>query len=347
MSGLGGVGRRLAALALALGLVRATAAEGIQWTPGEGVFLPGHLWVAADITFGTEIPEQAPAVVEIDHLSLLARWEPLPRLAFFTEVRLEEPFHIIEGEGASTSDADLTIERLYAEILVTPTLSVRLGQVFTPFGLWNPVHRAPLLWTVEEPAIADGLFPTETTGLEVLHRTTWRGWTLDTSLWGPTQDQLTSRNTDEEGWIVGGRFAAGHAIEQTFATLGIDATAYRPRHGPWTTAVGADLDWSIGSHQVLSEFSAFVPSGPGRMAHGAYVQDALPFPVLTRYVPDLYGVVRAEYFQPSAGSAGVGGLLGVFWRPRPWIVLRADYLFANRTLEELQPGFHGTIALLF
>jgi hypothetical protein len=43
----------------------------------------------------------------------------------------------------------------------------------------------------------------------------------------------------------------------------------------------------------------------------------------------------------------VGGLVGFFWRPRPYLVVRADYLFANRTLEELQPGFHGAFAILF
>jgi hypothetical protein len=57
--------------------------------------------------------------------------------------------------------------------------------------------------------------------------------------------------------------------------------------------------------------------------------------------------VRVEYFQPHRGPAGVGGLLGFFWRPRPYVVLRADYLFANRTLEQLQPGLHASISLLF
>jgi len=168
--------RRLVLVALAVLLQLAggaSAEEPIGWTPGEGAFLPGHLWVAADLTFAAEIPEDGPTVVEIDRVSLLARWEPTPRLAFFGEARLEEPFHIIEGEGSSTRDAELSIERLYAELLVTPTLTLRLGKVFTPFGLWNPIHRAPLTWTVEEPAIADGLFPTETTGLSLLHRTTW------------------------------------------------------------------------------------------------------------------------------------------------------------------------------
>ena len=333
----------LTALAAALWIGGAAWAESpIVWNPGEGAFFPGNLWVGGDLNFGTEVPEQGPAAVEIDRLSLLARWEPLPRLALFTELRLEEPFHVIENEGPSSRDLELHVERLYAEVLLTPALTIRLGKVFTPFGLWNPVHRAPLLWTVEEPAIADGLFPTETTGLSLLHQTTWRGWSFDTMLYGPTQDEVASRHTSETGWIVGGRFAAGRAIGQAFGTLGVDAASYRPRHhGDWTTATGIDFELSVGGHQVMSEFSSFVPSGPGRTAHGAYLQDAIPL------VRDIYGVVRGEYFQPSTGPAGAGGLVGLFWRPRPYLVLRADYLFANHTFEELQPGFHASISLLF
>jgi hypothetical protein len=337
----------------ALGLIfrlagTAFAESPVRWTPGEGAFLPGHLWVAADLNFGVEIPEEGPDGVEIDHLSLLARWEPTPRLALFGELRVEEPFHVVEGEGGSTEDAHLSVERLYAEVLVTPTITLRLGKVFTPFGLWNPVHRAPLLWTVEEPAIADGTFPTATTGLSVLHRTTWEGWSFDSTLYGPTQDVLTTRHSAERGWIVGGRVAAGRALGEQFATLGLDAVASRPRHrGDWTTATGLDFEWSVGGHQVMSEFSAFVPSGSGRTRHGAYVQDAIPLAPLGRFARDLYGTVRLEYFQPSTGTAGVGGLVGFFWRPRPYLILRADYLFANRTFEELQPGFHASLSLLF
>ncbi len=338
----------LAALAVVVGLAGTASAENpIGWKPGEGAFLPGNLWVAGDINFGVEIPEKGPDVLEIDHLSLLARWEPTPRLSLFTELRVEEPFHVIEGEGGSSEDVELKLERLYAEILLTQTLTLRLGRFFTPFGLWNPVHRAPLLWTVEEPAIADELFPTATTGLSLLHRTTWEGWSFDSTLYGPTQDEIGTTHTAERGWILGGRFAAGRALAETFATLGVDAVAYRPRHGDWTTAAGLDLEWNVGGHQVMSEFSAFVPSGHVRTAHGAYVQDAIPLAPLGPFARDLYGTVRAEYFQPSVGPAGVGGLVGFFWRPRPYLILRADYLFANRTFEQLQPGFHASLSLLF
>ena len=130
--------------------------------------------------------------------------------------------------------------------------------------------------------------------------------------------------------------------------MAVDVASYRPRHhGDWNTATGLDLDVSVAGHEVMGEISCFVPSGPGRTTHGAYLQDAIPMAPLGDLARNLFGVVRVEYFQPTSGRAGVGGLVGFFWRPRPYLVVRADYLFANRTFEELQPGFHGAISLLF
>ena len=70
------------------------------------------------------------------------------------------------------------LERLYAETAVTPALTLRIGKVFTPFGLWNVIHRAPLAWTIDQPAVVDGMFPLNATGLSLLYRRTWHGWAL-------------------------------------------------------------------------------------------------------------------------------------------------------------------------
>jgi hypothetical protein len=73
------------------------------------------------------------------------------------------------------------------------------------------------------------------------------------------------------------------------------------------------------------------------------VQDAFPL------LGQLYGVLRFEYFQPPPrrGRAAVGQLVGLFWRPTPNLVFRADYLFGTRTLQEFQPGVEASFSLLF
>jgi hypothetical protein len=162
------------------------------------------------------------------------------------------------------------------------------------------------------------------------------------------QDALTFRASNEKGWMVGARSAVGRAVGTGFGSLGVNLAGFRPRdRSEWNTATGIDLDLSLGMHQVTGEQTFRVPEAGGPVVHGLYLQDAVALERLTPWARDLYGVVRFEYFQPRHGAAAVGGLVGVFWRPLPNLILRADYLFASRTLERLQPGLNGSISLLF
>jgi hypothetical protein len=310
---------------------------------GVGLFLPGGLWLSGDITFFIERPQHQPAAGGIDDLSLLARWEPLDRLAFFGELRLDDPLEFVAGDGVQPRTAQLLVERLYAEALLTPELSLRVGKVYTPFGLWNVISRAPLTWTVERPAITSKIFPERATGLSVLYQTTWHGWSFDGTAYGPAQDQLTLGGANEfgSGLLFGTRLAAGRDLGPLFASLGLNAAGFRSwEPGTWRTAAG--LDWEIYAHghEITGELT--YRSGPGSV-HGLYVQDAFPL------LGQLYGVLRFEYFQPPPrrGRAAVGQLVGLFWRPTPNLVFRADYFFGTRTLEEFQPGVEASFSLLF
>jgi hypothetical protein len=350
----------LAPLILALLLSGLTAAAGAaslaspigRYSAGEGITLPWGLWLAGDLTVGGEVPEHGPAAAEIDDVRLLARWEPTPRLSLFTELRLEDTLEIVEAEGVNTGDVEFLAERLYAEVLLTPTVTLRLGKVFTPFGLWNVIDRAPFTWTIEEPAIVEDVFPTRATGLTLLHRTTWHGWTLDATAYGPAQDAFRFQRSegvgDAEGWLAGGRVAAGRAIGGAFASLGLNGAGFRDfERGPWNTATGLDLDLSAAGHELTGELTFSIPGGGGRTVYGLYLQDAVPLEPLGPLARNLYAVLRFEHLQPARGGSAVGGLGGVFWRPHPRLVLRADYLFGNRNIDNFEPGFHGSISLLF
>src|SRR5262245_45410363 len=89
-------------LALLLGApARAdTVVPGVTRDPsGVGLILPGNLWLSGDVTLTLDVPETQPTSFELDDLSLLARWEPFSRLAFFGELRLENLFEANEHEG--------------------------------------------------------------------------------------------------------------------------------------------------------------------------------------------------------------------------------------------------------
>jgi hypothetical protein len=336
------IGLRTAPLALLVALAVPASAS-----VGDGVVIAPGLWVAGDVSVEGEVPRHGPASVALDDVSLLARWEPSARLALFTEVRLEDVVDVIEGEGADTGQGDVALERAYVEALLTPSLSVRAGKVFTPFGLWNVIRRAPLTWTVERPAATEAVFPEHATGLSLLQQTTWRGWILDATGYGPVQDEPTFRHSDEKGWLVGGRVGAGRAVDAAFASLGVSAAGFRSWDAPtWTTATGLDVEVALAGQQLTGELTFRIPGDGRRMAQGLYIQDAIPLAPVARLARDLYAVLRFECFQPGRGGAAVGQLVGLFWRPRPWLVLRADYLATTRALQRLEPGLQASISFL-
>jgi hypothetical protein len=318
---------------------------------GNGIELPHRLWIAGDVTLHGQVPEHGPARVEIDDLSLLARWEPTPRLTLFGELRLEDLFEAVEGEGVPPSQWQFVFERLYAELLLTPALSLRLGTVFTPFGLWNVVRRSPFTWTVEEPAITDDVFPTHATGLSLLYQTTWQGWSFDATAYGPVQNTVRWGHTgedDQRGWLTGTRVAVGRILGPAFGSLGVNAAGFRGRdESTWATAMGLDAELTVGGHEVTGELTWRLPGSGERAVHGLYLQDVIPLAPLMGRARDLYGVVRFEYFQPGTGRAAIGGLLGLYWRPIPSLVLRVDYTFGSRTIERFQPGLNASISFLF
>jgi hypothetical protein len=314
-----------------------------------GLLLPGRFWLSGDLTLSVEVPEGEPTVGELDDVSLLARWDPLDRLGFFGELRLEDVVEVIEGEGVQTDGARVVPERLYAEVLLAPKLTLRLGKVFTPFGLWNVINRTPFTWTVEAPAITQGVFPQRATGLSLLYQTTWRGWSFDATAYAPAQDAMTFGRAEEtqRGLLYGGRMAAGRTLGQAFGgpvfgALGVNAAGFRDRgSGEWRTATGLDLQVSVAGHEITGEFTWRLPANLRHPLHGLYLQDAIPL------IGDLYGVLRFEYIQPPRGAAAVGQVVGLFWRPIPNLVLRADYLFGTRRLENFEPGFRASVSVLF
>ena len=283
-----------------------------------GWLCPANVWVAGDLSLEGGIPRDQPASFALDEFSLLARWDATARLALFGELRLGDQIIFTEGEGWDTSSLTVALERLYAEAILTPRLTLRVGKVFTPFGLWNVTNRGPFTWTVDGPAVVEGLFPIHATGLSLHHQTNWNGWSIDGVAYGPAQDEPPLRPTNERGWLVGGRVAAGRNLGSAFASIGLNLASFRPRdrvprRPVWSTATGVDLDLSVGGHSVTGELAFRTPAGGGRTAHGMYFQDAIPLDPWLPVLGNLHAVGRFEYFQAPRGATALGAVFGLFW----------------------------------
>jgi hypothetical protein len=313
---------------------------------GGGYVVPGtRLWLGGDVTVAGGVPEDGPAFLELDDVSLLARYDLAPRLGFFTELRLENTIELLEGIGVERGSADISIERLYAEALLTPRLTIRGGKFYTPFGLWNVIHRAPLTWTVDAPEIVEETFPIRATGLSLAYQTTWRGWSVDATAYGPAQDKLALRQTpdSESGLMAGGRTAIGRVLGPAWGALGVSAMGFEDDATQrWAQGYGTDVELTLFGHHVMGEFD-YIDLHPRRVGRelGFYLQDAIPI------TQTLYGVLRAEYLELRDEGPGTGGLVGLFWQPRPHLILKADYQFGDRVGDTLEPGFIASVTLFF
>src|SRR5689334_4623423 len=92
------------------------------------------IWLGGDLTLQGTVPQSGAAKLELDDINLLVRVDPLPRLSFFSETRLENTLTITDGKGPEIDSSDIFIERLYLDWLATPHLTIRLGKFLTPFG---------------------------------------------------------------------------------------------------------------------------------------------------------------------------------------------------------------------
>lgn len=289
------------------------------------------------------VPEHGRSVAELDDVSLLSHYDASPRLSFFSEMRIENTLLFEQGRDLRAGSGDASIERLYADVIVAPHLTLRIGKLLTPFGLWNVIRRAPLSWSIERPAATEQTFPQHVTGLSLTYQATWHGWSFDATGYGPAQDELAFRNHDETGLIAGGRAAAGHSLGPAFATLGFNGASFEDgRTERWVQTIGTDGEIDVWGHQLTGEFIYSHLRGPSvTREFGAYLQDAIPL------TPEVYGVLRLDYIQPRTGGDSIGGLVGGFWRPVPWLIVKLNYQFATHRTDNLDPGFVAAVSLIF
>ncbi len=301
-------------------------------------------WLAAYAHINAEFPEDAADEgdqVSLDDLTLILRYEPSPRLAFFAEADFEDTIGWEQGERVSTDGAVANLERLYLDYTVTPEVTVRAGKFLTPFGIWNQVRRAPLTWTVERPVITETAFPPHVTGLGATYKTTHESWTADATIFGQAQDELAAGDTEiTASGAIGGRASVGREHALGFATVGASTVSFENhKTNRWENVFGVDLDLSIGRNELTSEFIyANLREDDADRELGLYVQDAFPI------YGSIYGVLRYEHLDLREEPAANGFLAGLAWRPSHRFVTKVNYQFVDDANDELLRGLFLSVA---
>jgi hypothetical protein len=276
----------------------------------------------------------------LEALDLFVFFDPTPYLHVFADFSFDKLLDIDVVQGADTSTADASIERLYGDLNLSDRANFRLGRFLTPVGRWNQVPAEPLVWTTSRPVVTNGPFDQQVTGAEFWGSLFPAAGALTYTVYGqflpppPTEagapepaDKSAGARlefTALQGWSVGGSY------------FGFS------REGQWDNLGGLDALWKNDRTELSGEFLAGRGDPGGQRLFGLYVQGTVEI------ARGVYAVARYEHFDPGSPEPAFDLYdLGFAWRPIPLLILKADYLFASRASESAEPGFYSSASILF
>lgn len=316
----------------ALGDITYTAGRGLR-LGDTGLALGGF----ANLTVGRR--EGGSGELELADVSLLAAYDPLPRLHYFFELNYTDAFEVTDRGDVRSPSESLTVERLYADVAFSDLFNVRTGIFLTPVGRWNVIHAPPLQWTTEQPLVTELPFDPNISGVMAFGSVFPDGGVLTYSLYDQFADPIEGdpefdpadhsagarlEYSSDAGWSVGSSYLAAR------------------RSGDWRHLGGLDVLWHLDRVELMGEF-AIEDGGGADGQWGVYLQSVY------RLTDRTYLVGRFEHYdfeqpeQPEVNTI----TLGIAFRPIPAVVVKAEYLIADRSTDEAEAGFHASIATLF
>lgn len=280
----------------------------------------------------------------VDSLSAFLWWDNGGSWHFFSETELEDS--LVAGPGRFTTDeAEVELERFYVDYTPADALKFRVGKFLTPVGRWNLIHASPLVWTTARPLITETTFPTNATGLMVYGTLPWTANGVEYSLYySPGTELARDRDIDTFEDALGGRLLFS-PLPHT--ELGLSYANFEQRQSPddRKNLYGIDFAWSRWRWELSGEFHYRVTSSrfEDRDEQGLYVQAVAP--LTARW----YAVARYETFRRSGSARDINVYLGgLNFRPRPAVVLKAEYSSATDTDDiEVRDGLLFSLAVLF
>ena len=309
----------------------------ISYTPGRGLRLgTTGLTLGGYASLTASRLERGTGEVELQDISWFVVWDPTPRLHVFSELEYSDAFRINQRGRFSTAENALTADRLYADFTLTDLLSLRTGIFRTPVGRWNVIHATPLVWTTEQPLVTELPFDPNLTGVMLFGSIFRRGGVFTYSIYDQFAGPLEGNPQFDPA-----QHSAGGRLEYTADTGWSVGCSYLAalRHGNWRHLGGLDLLWTHGRFELSSEL--VVEDGRGGAGRGGGFLQSV-FGLTDRW----FLVGRFEHYKDPDFSANLG-TLGVVFRPVPAVALKAEYVFGDHDNDDIERGFHASIATLF
>lgn len=338
---------RIAALLLSACLWQGAAAQesassDIDYRLGNGLRIPGTgLALGGYATAGYEHLAHQPARTSLDNMSLFVWWEGEGRWKFFSELDYE---HVLSTHPSHVPGEKryLALERLYFDYSLSDSATVRVGKFLTPIGRWNLIHATPLVWTTSRPLVTTFVFPTNATGLMATGTVTLGETPVDYSLYASNGSEIRPNPAlDPFNEAVGGHLSFPLGTAQ----LGLSYAAFEQKNtrDEKKRLAGFDFLWTKDRYEISAEgVYRFSDNGAAWDEKGAFVQMVAPLS------EKLYAVGRYEAFR-KAGEAVTTEIwvAGINYRITPAVVLKAEWVEAQRNRPAAPEGFMSSLCILF
>ena len=319
----------------------------IVYHAGRGVrFDRFGLTIGGFTTVEIDREEGDTTVYELDGVNFLINFEPTDFLHFFSEVEIGDIFTYEAASDDVDSDVVVDIERLYVDLVRSDALNLRVGKFLTPIGRWNLVPAEPFTWTASEPILVERAFDDTQTGV-ALHGTTYPGGdTLRYWLYGQVFDPLDpSEDPVPAERSAGGRIEYGGPLDRW--SVGASLLASEQKN-EWNYLAGLDAVARMGALELTVE-GVFAEGGiPDRDLWGVYLQGVYHLGAHHRFLRGFHLVARYEHFDPDGKSEDTDLWdVGLTWIPKPWLILKGGYRFADRDVDDATDGLFTSISVLF
>lgn len=321
-------------------LLRGAPCSAASYEPGAGLtLLDGRLNIGGYTTVEGAFLDDSRDQLVLDDLSSFITLHLTDNWLVFSELEIEEGVHLERG-GFGTGHDVFSLERLYAEWRPGDSFRLRAGKMLTPFGIWNLIHAAPLVWTTSRPIATTQFFDTGVTGLEATFWKNVGAADLAFTLYGQATEQLNDPNDPQEARrAIGGRVEGGPAFGPRFGASAVrfrDHTDHRNE-----TAFGFDALWPSRLFEASAEAAFNVPDS-GSTTLAAYAQL-----VVHAYEPlGLHPFVRLEYADlPDVNRWPV--VFGLAWRPTDTMIVKVEGILGGDDTELGGNGALTSFSVLF
>jgi len=252
------------------------------------------------------------------------------------------------GNPLSAGSPHFVLERLYNDSYLTNKLSLRIGKMLAPFGEWNLIHAAPLVWTTTRPMTTYHGFSEYASGASLIY--------------SGSQDSLP----DMQFYVQPG----GEIHPRTLDTVVREYEDVAGFHLSWPTGLNDKIGLSFQHAQIkhtnaqqslvginvnktygVVEFEAeahlthISGSNDGRMRDnelGTYVQGA--YGINDQW----YLTGRYEYFDArSYTRASENALIGATCKSAGGSVWKIEYIEQHGQLMDIQTGLYASFSRLF